>query len=181
MSVSVLDWDMLKLPTKHKAHLGKSVIHVQHFVDHSMANNNLHNATRCDDCNTTSHVHVSHSNQSNDYYAYSSGVDYYDLAFRARYFLGQPPELCAVILGTCAIILNLFSLMSLTQVRMRFTAHFGLIISLAISDMFVAVSAILHITNTVVNPLYDWNVGTYEQRLQYRCSYTIIKALNTTS
>ncbi len=107
---------------------------------------------------------------------------YHDVGYRAKVFLSQAPILLAIILGVISVLSNTFSVLALSQVRMRFTAHLRLIISLAISDIIVGVSVMLHFIDTIVNPQYDWEYwGTASQRLRYRCTYMVIKALNNTS
>ena len=59
--------------------------------------------------------------------------------YRLQMFLNQPHQIIALLLSIVAIILNFLSLLALSQVQNRTTAHFYFIISLAISDIITGV------------------------------------------
>ena len=67
------------------------------------------------------------------------------------------------------------------QMRGRFTAHFRFIVSLALSDILIALSVVSHFINQVLNPTVWPGYGPKDIRLISRCAYVVIKALNTTA
>jgi len=86
----------------------------------------------------------------------------------------------AVLFGLLAIILNVIVLVAIYHVRCRISTHYKLIINLAISDILVGGTVLLHIVNKVFNPTYEVGKGPYTARLKSRCLFIIIKALNNT-
>ena len=105
--------------------------------------------------------------------------DYYNIESRQSQLL-QAHALIAIVFGTISLLLNLVILLALYQVRNRITTHYQLIISLAVSDMVVASSVLLHYINKVYNPLYHPDMGSEYQRIRSMCTFLVIKALNST-
>ena len=149
------------------------------FLNSSFSNNN-----------TTNNYHNSNSNSNNssvyglrdadcNYYDYDADYDYYNVADRASRNLSKPHYIIALIVGSLAVIANVFSLAALVQVRRAWSAHFRLLLSLMISDLLVALTVILYVINKVTNPGTEAGVGPVGMRLKSRCGFMMIKALNT--
>ena len=110
-----------------------------------------------------------------------SEMDYYNIELRAAYILRQPYNVLALILSVLAIFLNVLVLAALSQVRNRISSHVRFIVSLAMADIVVSSSVLLHIVNKTLNPTYEAGGNApYTARLLSRCTFMIIKALNTT-
>lgn len=92
----------------------------------------------------------------------------------------NPHEIVALLLSCIAIIMNVLTLMSLSQLRKRMTAHYRLIISLALSDILVGASILLFIIHKAANKSYFVGYGPPAERLRSRCFFVVIRALNTT-
>ena len=106
--------------------------------------------------------------------------DYYDIEQRIHNMLQSPHEVIAVLIGICAICLNILVFAGLYHVKNRITTHCRLIISLAASDLVVGGSVMAHIINKVVNPVYQPGFAFERERLVSKCVFLVIKALNTT-
>ncbi len=110
--------------------------------------------------------------------------DYYDIADRAENILTKPGKILAIILGSVALFVNILSLVVVLKLIYKIrgnTSHFAFIVSLTVSDILFCVSVILHIINKVLNPLYYPGYGPTSERLYSRCTYLVIKSLNTTA
>ena len=103
----------------------------------------------------------------------------YDVGTRARVLLSRPRQQAGLLLAMAAIIINTSSLLALSRVKNRITCHFRLIISLSLSDILIALSAVLMTFNQIFNPTLYPGMGTYNDRVTSRCLYVVIKALNT--
>ena len=146
------------------------------------ANTTMHNITTGDEGNGT---WVIGGNQT-VFAAGPSSPDYLchyqDLRQRALQLVKQPHSAIALILGFTGIIINVLCLLAVHfQMRGRFTAHFRFIVSLAMSDILIAVSVVSHFINRVLNPTVYPGYGPPDVRLISRCAYIVIKALNTTA
>ena len=106
--------------------------------------------------------------------------DYYNIEYRVRTMLTNPHEIIAIFIGIIAISLNLLVFAGMYHVKNRITTHYRLIISLAASDLIVGGSVTAHIINKVFNPVYKPGGGMETQRLVSKCTFLVIKALNTT-
>lgn len=91
--------------------------------------------------------------------------------------LYQPDQIILLILSFVAITLNIMSLLAISQITNRITAHHRLIISLCMSDIVIVVSVCLNILNTALTPRNGGN--TQESRRLSYCFYMLIKALNS--
>ncbi len=110
--------------------------------------------------------------------------DYYDIEDRAENILAKPGKILAIILGTVALFVNTLSLVVVLKLIYKIrgnTSHFAFIVSLTVSDILFCISVILHIINKVLNPLYYPGYGPTWERLYSRCTYLVIKSLNTTA
>ncbi|CAH1788906.1 unnamed protein product [Owenia fusiformis] len=114
----------------------------------------------------------------NDTISYSE--DYYDISYRAIHLLGQPDKIVALVVACIALLANIASLLAIKYTYGDLSAHQRLMISLALSDMFISVSVILHIVNHILNPLYHIN-DENNLRLQSHCARVLIEGLNRTS
>ena len=100
---------------------------------------------------------------SNDF-----NYDYYNIGHRASFHLSKPDQIIAIVLGVTAIIANVLSMIALLMAVRRgsgWTSHFQLLLSLIMSDILVALSVLLHVTNKVVNPGTQSGVGDPTFRL----------------
>ena len=105
-----------------------------------------------------------------------------NISERVRLLLAQPNTIIALTLGFVAISLNVLSILAITKIHSGLTSHYRLIVSLAISDILIGLSVVLHIINNVFNPRPPKaGIGPWPVREQSFCVFIIIKALNTTS
>ena len=135
--------------------------------------------------NTTSHNGTS-SRDNGTVFGNQSSLDYVcdylDIQQRALKLVKEPHTAIALILGFTGIIINMMCLLAVHfQMRGRFTAHFRFIVSLALSDILIALSVVSHFINQVLNPTVWPGYGPKDIRLISRCAYVVIKALNTTA
>lgn len=118
---------------------------------------------------------------------YSGPIDQYEyvpvnISERVRLILSQPNTVIALMLGFIAISLNILCILAITKIHSSLTSHYRLIVSLAISDILIGLSVVLHIINNVFNPRPPSpGVGPWPMRSKSFCLYIIIKALNTTA
>ena len=103
-----------------------------------------------------------------------------DIQSRAEEILSEPVTVLSISLGVLAISANAMSLLALANLNTA-VPHARLIMSLAVSDMFVAISLMLHIVNRIVNPIVYMGSGPADVRLRSHCLHMVIKALNTTA
>ena len=103
-----------------------------------------------------------------------------DMKHRAEAILSQPDTMMALILGLLAISANMLSLLALINLSTGIP-HARLIMSLAASDMLIAVSLVFHVINKILNPLDYLGAGPTYIRLRSHCLHMVIKALNTTA
>ncbi|KAI0219425.1 hypothetical protein LSAT2_029034 [Lamellibrachia satsuma] len=103
-----------------------------------------------------------------------------DMKHRAEAILSQPDTMISVILGILALSANMLSLLALVNLSTGIP-HARLIMSLAASDMLIAVSLVLHVINKIMNPLDYLGAGPSAVRLRSHCLHMVIKALNTTA
>ena len=103
-----------------------------------------------------------------------------DIQRRAEEILSEPVTVLSIIIGVFAITANAISLLALANLNTA-VPHARLIMSLAVSDMFVAISLMLHIINKIVNPIVYMGSGPADVRLRSHCLHMVIKALNTTA
>ncbi|KAI0210069.1 hypothetical protein LSAT2_005196 [Lamellibrachia satsuma] len=103
-----------------------------------------------------------------------------DMKHRAEAILSQPDTMISVILGILAFSANMLSLLALVNLSIGIP-HARLIMSLAASDMLIAVSLVLHVINKIMNPLDYLGAGPSAVRLRSHCLHMVIKALNTTA
>ena len=135
------------------------------------------------DTNMTSNNSMSHNADpytENDYNDFN--YDYYNIEHRASNHLSKPDQIIAIVVGLSAIIANLLSMIALLMAVRRgsgWTSHFQLLLSLIMSDILVAMSVLLHVTNKVVNPGTQAGIGDRTFRLISRCGFMIVKGLNT--
>ena len=113
---------------------------------------------------------------------YFSSDEYISMVRAAKIYelFTQPQKLIALILGFFAVSLNILSLLAMSQIKNRITSHHRLIISLAISDMLIGVTVVLHFIVIAFNINYFPGYGPPEARLQSRCLFMATKALNST-
>ncbi len=105
----------------------------------------------------------------------------FNIADRFHNLLNQPHYIIALIFGCLGIILNVISILAITRMHRNLTAHFRFIMSLAMSDILVGMTAMLHVINHIANPTFGIGYGPWAQRVTARCAFMFIKALNTTS
>ena len=90
-------------------------------------------------------------------------------------------QVIALVLCCIAIVVNILCLLAILQIHGKLTAHFRLIISLASSDILIATSVMLHMTNNALFPIYlKPGIGPPDYRRR-RCYFVVTKALNTTA
>ena len=113
----------------------------------------------------------------------TGGVDFMsqDIANRMRSVLSDPHRIVPFILAFIAISLNILAVLAIQNIRGPLSSHYRFILSLAVSDILVGISVILHILNIAVNPTYYPGIGPEKARLRSRCTFMVIKALNTTA
>ena len=112
-----------------------------------------------------------------------SNVDFMsqDIGERMKSVLTDPHKITPFILALIAISLNILAVLAILKIRGPLSSHYRFILSLAVSDILVGTSVILHILNKCVNPTYYPGVGPENARLISRCTFMVIKALNTTA
>ena len=93
----------------------------------------------------------------------------------------QPHAIIALTLCVIAILANCLSLLATLRVRGGLTTHYRLVISLAISDILIAVSVMLYLLNTALNPRRRRDVTNPTLNVGADCAFVTIKALNTTA
>lgn len=119
-------------------------------------------------------------NRTVDYYNLVLDTkEYYDAGKRARWLFSQPDTLIAVTLGCIAIVANITSLIALSQVKTRISSYTRLIMSLSVADIILGLSIVLYTINKIINPSYYPGVGPEQARLRSRCTFLVIKAMNT--
>ena len=107
--------------------------------------------------------------------------DNYDVSYRVRAMFSNPHDMAVIIIGVIAIMLNMLVLCALHTSKTHLTTHYRLIISLAVSDVVVGGSVMLHVINKTFNPVYKPGGDGYQtERLISKCTYLAIKALNST-
>lgn len=104
----------------------------------------------------------------------------FDLGYRARLYLSEPAYIIALTLGLISVIMNLLSILALAQIRNKLNTHYKLITSLSLSDMLIGISILLHVINKIVNVSVKPGLGPPSLRLRSRCTFIVIKALNST-
>ena len=97
----------------------------------------------------------------------------YDRLSRARLLFANPYNITEFILSTIAVILNSFTLLALTRVPGRSSAHFQLIKSLACSDILIAVTCMIHDINNAFNPVLFFTGSDQERRVSFCMRETI--------
>ena len=113
-----------------------------------------------------------------------SHANYYGIDERAKLILTNPAYIIALIIGTLALIVNIFALLVVTRgvkKTRRQAAHYAFIMSLASSDMLFSFSLILIIISRVLSPIYLPGQGPSRPRIYTRCSSVVLKSLNTTA
>ena len=93
--------------------------------------------------------------------------DYFDIGERAEQFLSKPAMILSIIVGAVAAIVNILTIFALLQVRLRLTSRFRLLISLAVSDALICISALLAILIKILNPLYYPGTGGQHYYFQF--------------
>ena len=119
------------------------------------------------------------NNTSTESKDYSFGI-----SERAKLILTNPAYIIALIIGMLALVTNILALLVVTKsVRKtrRQAAHYAFIMSLASSDMLFSFSLMLFIINRVLNPIYYPGQGPWNPRVLSRCSWVMLKSLNTTA
>lgn len=104
-----------------------------------------------------------------------------DIGERMRSILSDPQKITPFILALIAISLNILAVLAILKIRGSLSSHYRFILSLAVSDILVGTSVVLHILNIGVNPTYYPGAGPEKARLISRCTFIVIKALNTTA
>lgn len=110
-----------------------------------------------------------------------SNFNYYGISYRAKFWLSQPHIAMSLTLGIIAVILNLLTLLALSNTRGRVTTHFRFMKSLAISDTLIGFTASMHIFHLIVNWRYRQGMGPISGRYLYYCSDITIRAMTTSS
>ena len=110
-----------------------------------------------------------------DVYDYTS----YDIKFRARYILSKPSFIVAITLGVIGVLANTISLIAIMKIRKSLTSYLRIVISLLMSDLLVALSLLAYFVSTILLPLYRPGYGPWQPRVTSRCTFMVIKAVNT--
>ncbi len=72
--------------------------------------------------------------------------EYFSLSKRALLLLTKPHQAIALILGFTGIVINILCVIAIQfQMHGRLTTHFRLILSLALSDILIAISVVSHL------------------------------------
>ena len=120
---------------------------------------------------------------SNDSAYNSSDYDSDDtdnLMYGMEEIIWEPHNLIAITLSVIAITANVLSLFATLHVRGGLTSHYRLVVSLAVSDILISTSVMLHLINTHLNPRSTRSANPMDGLWQ-DCAFVLIKALNTTS
>ncbi len=105
---------------------------------------------------------------------------YFDISKRAMLLLTKPHQTIALVLGFIGIVINILCLVAIHfQMHGRLTTHFRFIVSLALSDILIAISVVSHLVNAVLNPTLPPGIGPSSLRLRSSCVFIFIKASNT--
>ena len=97
-----------------------------------------------------------------------------DILTRLRAFFTLR-ELVRFFMAVTAIVLNVIILLALALARKRITTHYQLVVSLAVSDMLVGGSVVLHVGRQIFSPVM--RAGT--ANITTVCLHIIFKSLNT--
>ncbi|CAH1790126.1 unnamed protein product [Owenia fusiformis] len=126
------------------------------------------------DYNTSSNneVEISSNDQLYD--------DYYDFDIRAQTILGKPDKIVVMTLGGITVIANFISLLAIRKIKGEMTPHRMLMVSLALSDILVSISIMVHLVNSVVNPGPKFP-DELTRRLHHSCGRAFVDALITTA
>ena len=92
--------------------------------------------------------------------------------------LRDPHKIIKLLIGAFAIIANILNILAILKTRCNLSSHYRMIVSLALSDILTGISLVWLLVNKFVNPI-DYSSKT--SLLLSRCSFMIIKALNTTA
>jgi hypothetical protein len=65
------------------------------------------------------------------------------------------------------------------KIRKSLTSYLRIVISLLLSDLLVALSLLAHFVATILLPLYKPGYGPWQARVTSRCTFIVIKAVNT--
>lgn len=96
----------------------------------------------------------------------------------------QPEYVVMLILCAFALITNSVSIIAVSHVRHSLTTHLKLIINLAVSDIFIVLSVLMHILNKIFNSaMSPLSIGFTEpnSRLLSACSIAGINSINIMS
>jgi hypothetical protein len=94
--------------------------------------------------------------------------------------LGEPHTIVTMTLLPFTLAFNAMSLVAIFTIKGRLTTHFRFLVSLAFSDIFVALSCLAFNLNQMFNPVLAIGEGSPGSRYAW-CGVVILKALNTTS
>lgn len=92
----------------------------------------------------------------------------------------EPQRIISFVLIPLVLSFNAMSLAAILSIKGTLSSHLCFIVSLAFSDMLVAISSCLFSINEIVNPVYAVGFGSAQRRTLTWCSLVILKALNTT-
>ncbi|XP_060601439.1 melanocortin receptor 5-like [Ruditapes philippinarum] len=108
----------------------------------------------------------------------------YNWKEQAEKILQQPEYIVILILCIFALLTNILSIIAVSHIKHSLTTHLKLIINLAVSDIIIVISVLIHIVNKIFNyTMSPLTIGMTKPntRLLNSCFFASINSLNIMS